>query len=159
MAGVNKVILIGNLGADPEMKYLEGGAVIARFNIATSESYTKNGEKITQTEWHRIELWDNLAKTAEQYLQKGDNVYIEGKIRTEEWQDKEGNNRTTLRIRGTNITLLGERRNDSEAGREQGSFEKKQPETPQPLVQPLATSTTPLPAILLDNSEEDDLPF
>ena len=159
MAGVNKVILLGRLGADPEMKYLEGGSVIARFNIATSESYTKNGEKITQTEWHRIELWDNLAKTAEQYLQKGDNVYIEGKIRTEEWQDKEGNNRTTLRIRGTNITLLGERRNDSEAGREQGSFEKKQPETPQPLVQPLATSTTPLPAILLDNSEEDDLPF
>ena len=93
MAGVNKVILIGNLGADPEMKYLEGGAVIARFNMATSESYTKNGEKITQTEWHRIELWDNLAKIAEQYLKKGDTVYIEGKIRTEEWQDKDGNNR------------------------------------------------------------------
>lgn len=158
MAGVNKVILIGNLGADPEMKYLEGGAVIARFNMATSESYTKNGEKITQTEWHRIELWDNLAKIAEQYLKKGDTVYIEGKIRTEEWQDKEGNNRTTLRIRGTNITLLGGRRNEGEAT-SQGTFERKQPLTAQPAAQPLETSTTPLPPIMADNSEEDDLPF
>jgi single-strand DNA-binding protein len=155
MAGVNKVILIGNLGADPEMKYLEGGAVIARFNIATSESYTKNGEKVTNTEWHRIELWDNLAKIAEQYLKKGDTAYIEGKIRTEEWQDKEGNNRTTLRIRGTNITLLGNRR--SETG-EQPMAQTQ----PKPIVGTPATISTPeaapLPPIMADNIE-DDLPF
>jgi single-strand DNA-binding protein len=157
MAGVNKVILIGNLGADPEMKYLEGGAVIARFNIATSESYTKNGEKITQTEWHRIELWDNLAKIAEQYLKKGDTVYIEGKIRTEEWQDKEGNNRTTLRIRGTNLTLLGGRRNEGEQSN-QPNVERKQTVTSQPTAQPLAVATSPLPPIMTDNAD-DDLPF
>jgi single-strand DNA-binding protein len=159
MAGVNKVILIGNLGADPEMKYLEGGAVIARFNIATSESYTKNGEKITNTEWHRIELWDNLAKIAEQYLKKGDTAYIEGKIRTEEWQDKDGNNRTTLRIRGTNITLLGGRRNE---GGEQpapmpAAAQASKPEVgmPSKIASPEAS---PLPPIMADN-QEDDLPF
>jgi single-strand DNA-binding protein len=158
MAGVNKVILIGNLGADPEMKYLEGGAVIARFNIATSESFTKNGEKITQTEWHRIELWDNLAKIAEQYLKKGDTTYIEGKIRTEEWQDKEGNNRTTMRIRGTNITLLGSRRNDGEQSNQQASTEIKSATATQPIIQIGAVATTPLPPIMANN-EEDDLPF
>jgi single-strand DNA-binding protein len=157
MAGVNKVILIGNLGADPEMKYLEGGSVIARFNLATSESYTKNGEKITNTEWHRVELWDNLAKIAEQYLKKGDTAYIEGKIRTEEWQDKEGNNRTTLRIRGTNLTLLGSRRNEG-GGEPMASQPISKPtvSTPGAIAQPAAV---PLPPIMADNSMEDDLPF
>jgi single-strand DNA-binding protein len=154
MAGVNKVILIGNLGADPEMKYLEGGSVIARFNMATSETYTRNGERITQTEWHRIELWDNLAKIAEQYLKKGDTVYIEGKIRTEEWQDKEGNNRTTMRIRGTNMTLLGGRRDNT--GEHSASIEKK-PEVSAPsAIAP--EKMNPLPPVMLD-SADDDLPF
>lgn len=158
MAGVNKVILIGNLGADPEMKYLEGGAVIARFNMATSESYTKNGEKITQTEWHRIELWDNLAKIAEQYLKKGDTAYIEGKIRTEEWQDKDGNNRTTLRIRGTNLTLLGGRRNDGEQANQQQNVERKPAVLNQPVAQIESGGTSPLPPLMADNAD-DDLPF
>lgn len=158
MAGVNKVILIGNLGADPEMKYFESGSCTARFNLATSESYTKNGERITQTEWHRIELWDNLAKIAEQYLKKGDTAYIEGKIRTEEWQDKDGNNRTTMRIRGTNLTLLGGRRNE---GNDQAPSQYA-------VKQPVANTNTniptsvampePLPPLLAD-SDEDDLPF
>jgi single-strand DNA-binding protein len=107
MAGVNKVILVGNLGADPEVRHLEGGSVVANFNIATSESYTKNGERITQTEWHRIEAWDGLAKVAEQYLKKGNMVFVEGKIRTDSWQDKEGNNRSTTKIRALNLTMLG----------------------------------------------------
>lgn len=158
MAGINKVILIGNLGADPEMKYLEGGSVVARFNIATSETYTRNGERITQTEWHRIELWDNLAKIAEQYLKKGDTTYVEGKIRTEEWVDKEGNNRTTMRIRGTNLTLLGGRRNDVE----QASSAQPIQQQPRPVVAPMSQSIahepTPLPASMADNMD-DDLPF
>lgn len=155
MAGVNKVIIIGNLGADPEMKYLEGGSVIARFNMATSESYTKNGERITQTEWHRIELWDNLAKIAEQYLHKGDTCYIEGKIRTEEWQDKEGNNRTTMRIRGTNITLLGSRKENTEQNVPKPPFEK----APTPVANPIPTiEGQQLPPIMADNID-DDLPF
>ncbi len=108
MAGVNKVILIGNLGSDPEVRHLNTGSVVANFNIATSESYkNKNGERVTQTEWHRIELWDGLARVAEQYLKKGSTVYIEGKLKTENWQDNDGNNRTTTRIRATNMTMLG----------------------------------------------------
>lgn len=110
MNGVNKVILIGNLGADPEIRNLPSGTSVANFNIATSESYTnKNGERITQTEWHRIECWEGLAKVAEQYLRKGNPVYIEGKLRTEEWQDKEGNTRYTTKIRALNMTMLGGR--------------------------------------------------
>lgn len=116
MAGVNKVILVGNLGADPEIRNLPSGSSVANFNIATSESYTnKSGEKVTQTEWHRIECWEGLAKVAEQYLKKGNSVYIEGKIRTEEWQDKEGNTRYTTKIRAQNMTMLGGR-NDSNGG-------------------------------------------
>lgn len=91
MAGVNKVILLGNLGGDPEVRALPSGIKVANINIATSESYPgKDGQRVEQTEWHRVELWDNLANIAEQYLRKGNQVYIEGKIRSEEWQDKNG---------------------------------------------------------------------
>lgn len=159
MAGVNKVILIGNLGADPEMKYLEGGSVVARFNMATSETFTRNGERITQTEWHRIELWDNLAKIAEQYLHKGDTAYIEGKIRTEEWQDKEGINRTTMRIRATNLTLLGGRRNENN---EQNSPNLQATSTPKaeasPAIAVPISNVMPVPKIA-EQSDDDDLPF
>jgi single-strand DNA-binding protein len=110
MAGVNKVILLGNLGSDPEVKYLDSGSVVATFNIATSEAYNnKNGERVEQTEWHRIELWDNLAKTAEKYLKKGNQVYVEGKIKTETWTDKEGQPKSGIRIRATSMTLVGGR--------------------------------------------------
>jgi single-strand DNA-binding protein len=107
MAGVNKVILIGNLGADPEIRVLPSGSTVANFNIATSETYVKEGEKVTQTEWHRIELWDGLARIAEQYLRKGSQVYIEGKLRTDSWTDNEGQNRSMVKIRCLNMTLLG----------------------------------------------------
>ena len=84
MAGVNKVILLGRLGSDPEVRTLPSGGKVVTFSIATSENYTnKEGVKVEQTEWHRIELWDNQANVAEQYLKKGDLAYIEGKIRTE----------------------------------------------------------------------------
>lgn len=110
MAGVNKVILIGNLGADPEIRNLPSGSTVATFNLATSESYmTKEGERVEQTEWHRIELWEGLAKIAEQYLSKGRQVYIEGKLKTESWQDNDGNKRFITKIRATNMTLLGGR--------------------------------------------------
>src|SRR5690606_31427151 len=110
MAGINKVILIGNLGADPEIRHLPNGSVVANFNMATSESYTnRNGEKVTQTEWHRIELWDTQAKLAEQYLKKGHSVYIEGKLKYDNWQDQDGNNRTTTKIRALSMQFLGGR--------------------------------------------------
>lgn len=106
MAGVNKVILLGRLGSDPEVRTLPSGGKVVNFSIATSENYTnRNGEKVEQTEWHRIELWENLANIAEQYLKKGDMAYIEGKIRTEKWTDQNGQDRYTTRIRGTAIQI------------------------------------------------------
>ena len=110
MAGVNKVILLGNLGSDPEVKYLENGSVVARINLATSESYKdKQGNKQTLTEWHEIELWDGLAKVAEQYLKQGDTIYLEGKIKSNKWTDDQGNNRKSLLIRGINMTMVNKK--------------------------------------------------
>ena len=151
MAGVNKVILIGNLGSDPEVRHLSNGSVVANFNIATSESYTnKNGERVTQTEWHRIELWDGLAKIAEQYLKKGNTIYVEGKLKTENWQDNDGNNRTTTRIRGLNMTMLG--------GRPSGQEETPRTETAPKSEKPEVVQNNQSQATESDD-ETDDLPF
>ena len=108
MAGVNKVILVGNLGKDPEVRYLDSGVVVANFSLATTESYkNKEGEKVNQTEWHNIVLWRGLAEVAEKWLKKGSSVYIEGKIRTRKWEDKDGNNRYNTEILADNMTMLG----------------------------------------------------
>ena len=108
MAGVNKVILLGNLGADPEVKHLDGGSTVARIRLATSESYKnkQTGERVESTEWHDVELWDGLAKVAEQYLKQGDTIYVEGKIKANVWQDEQGNNRKSTRIRANNMTMI-----------------------------------------------------
>ena len=107
---VNKVILIGNLGRDPETRYLDSNRVVTTFSLATSETFTdRNGERKTDTEWHRIEMWDNLAKIAEKYLRKGSQVYIEGRLRTRKWQDKEGRDRYTTEIVGSEMQMLGGR--------------------------------------------------
>lgn len=108
MSGVNKVILIGNLGKDPEMRTIEGGISVAKFPLATSEVYkNKEGQKITQTEWHNVVLWRGLAETAERFLKKGSLVYIEGQLRTRSWDDKDGNKRYITEIVGNSLTLLG----------------------------------------------------
>ena len=106
---VNKVILIGNLGKDPDVRHLENGASVANFPIATSENYKdrKTGEKVSQTEWHNIVVWRGLADIAERFLKKGDKIYIEGKLRTRSWQDQEGNNRYTTEVIADNLTMLG----------------------------------------------------
>lgn len=110
MAGVNKVILIGNLGKDPEVRYLDNGVAVANFSLATTESYkNKEGERVSQTEWHNIVLWRGLAEIAEKFLKKGSAVYIEGKIRSRKWEDKEGNTRYTTEILADNMTMLGKR--------------------------------------------------
>ncbi len=110
MPGVNKVILIGNLGKDPEVRYLEGGIAVANFPIATTESFRdKNGNKNEQTEWHQIVLWRRLAEVAEKYLRKGQMVYLEGKIRSRTWDDKDGNKRYTTEIFGDVLTILSRR--------------------------------------------------
>lgn len=106
---VNKVILVGNLGKDPEIRHLENGATVANFSIATSENYKdrKTGEKVSQTEWHNIVAWRGLAEIAEKYLKKGQKVYIEGKLKTRTWQDKDGNNRYSTEVITENLTMLG----------------------------------------------------
>jgi len=110
MAGVNKVILIGNLGKDPEVRHLEGGAAVAKFPLATTESFKdKAGQRIEQTEWHNIVLWRGLAEVAEKYLKKGMTIYVEGKLRTRSWDDKEGHKHYTTEVVADNFTILNKR--------------------------------------------------
>ena len=136
---VNKVILIGNVGADPDVKYLEGGVAVARFSLATSEVYNnKNGERVTQTEWHNIVLWRNLAQIAEKYVRKGMMLYIEGRIRTRSWDDQNGVKRYTTEIYGDNFQMLS---------RKQDNGEKPQ------------DTSMPQAPDLGGNDDSDDLPF
>jgi single-strand DNA-binding protein len=108
MAGVNKVILIGNLGADPEVKYLNNGTTVANFRMATTENrVSRTGEKTPLTEWHRIVAFGRLAEICGEYLNKGKQVYIEGRLRTRSWEDKEGNKRSTTEIVATRMQMLG----------------------------------------------------
>ena len=108
MAGVNKVILVGNLGADPEVRYTPGGTAVANFRIATTESYkNKEGVKEDKTEWHRIVTFGKLAEICGEYLHKGKQVYVEGRIQTSQWDDKEGNKRYTTEIVCNQMQMLG----------------------------------------------------
>ncbi|MES2427269.1 MAG: single-stranded DNA-binding protein [Bacteroidota bacterium] len=107
MSGINKVILVGHLGKDPEVRQLEGGVFVASFPLATSEFFNKDGKKIEQTEWHNIVLWRSLAEIAAKYLQKGRLVYIEGKLRTRSFEDKEGTKKYTTEIVAESFTMLG----------------------------------------------------
>lgn len=144
MAGVNKVILVGNLGKDPEVRYLEGGVAVANFSIATSETYKdKNGNKVESTEWHNIVMWRGLAEVAEKYLRKGMQVYIEGKLRTRSWDDKDGNKRYTTEVLADNMVMLGKKDNNS------GNQQSESPTLP-----PAATDGS-----TSANDSTDDLPF
>src|ERR1700754_3528142 len=113
MSGINKVILIGHLGKDPEMRYLEGGVSVTSFPLATSETYNKDDRKVEQTEWHNIVMWRGLADMAAKFLQKGKLVYIEGKLRTRSFEDKEGIKKYTTEVVAENFTMLG-RKSDFE---------------------------------------------
>ena len=134
-SSVNKVILIGNLGKDPEVRHLESGVGVANFSIATSETYKdrKTGERVSQTEWHNVVLWRGLADVAEKYLKKGDKVYIEGKLRTRTWQDQQGNNKYSTEIIADNLTMLGKSNDRNPASKdavaqiEESAIEKSAP--------------------------------
>ncbi len=118
MSGVNKVILVGHLGKDPEARSLEGGVSVVSFPLATSESFNKDGRKVEQTEWHNIVMWRGLADVAAKFLQKGKLVYIEGKLRTRSFEDKEGIKKYTTEVVAENFTLLGRKtdfENDGQA--------------------------------------------
>jgi single-strand DNA-binding protein len=117
MSGVNKVILIGNLGKDPEVRYLEGGIAVANFPLATTEVHkNRSGDKIESTEWHNIVLWRGLAEVAEKLLKKGMQVYIEGRLRTRTWEDKDGSKKRATEITGENLTILGRKSTNGEQG-------------------------------------------
>jgi single-strand DNA-binding protein len=114
MSGINKVILVGHLGKDPELRYLDGGVSVASFPLATTETFNKDGRKVEQTEWHNIVLWRSLADVAGKFLQKGKLFYIEGKLRTRSFEDKEGIRKYTTEIVAENFTMLG-RKTDFES--------------------------------------------
>lgn len=110
MAGVNKAILVGNLGRDPELRTTPNGQSVVNFTLATSETWTdKSGERVERTEWHRIVVWGRTAEMCAQYLSKGRTVYIEGRIQTREWEDKDGNKRYTTEINANTVNFIGPR--------------------------------------------------
>jgi single-strand DNA-binding protein len=119
---VNKVILVGRLGRDPETRYTSGGQAVANFSVATDETYKdRNGERQKRTEWHKIVVWAKQAEIAQQYLKKGSLVFIEGRIQSREWQDKEGQKRTSFEIVATNFRMLGGRGDGAAGGGAQRS--------------------------------------
>jgi single-strand DNA-binding protein len=154
MASVNKAIIVGNLGKDPEMRYMPNGEAVCNITVATSERWKDKttGEKKELTEWHRVVFYRKLAEIAGQYLKKGSPVYIEGRIRTRKWQDKEGQDRYTTEIEANEMQMLGSREGMSDAPpRESGGSAaagagNRPPAAPQP-----AGSTF--------NDFEDDIPF
>jgi single-strand DNA-binding protein len=110
MAGVNKAILVGNLGRDPELRYTQNGQAVVNFTLATSETWTdKSGERVERTEWHRIVVWGKTGEMCAQYLSKGRTVYVEGRIQTREWEDKDGNKRYTTEINAQTVNFIGPR--------------------------------------------------
>lgn len=145
---VNKTILIGNLGADPEVRHLESGKAVATFSLATNETWKdKEGKKQSQTEWHNVVLWSPLAEIAEKFLKKGKQVYIEGKNRTRSYEDKDGIKRYTTEVVGRNITLLG-----SQPGQNNDRVDSLAGES--------ATAAPKAGEDYTDNPDEtDDLPF
>jgi single-strand DNA-binding protein len=148
---VNKVILVGNVGKDPEIRHLDSGVAVANFPLATSETYTaKNGERVTTTEWHNIVLWRGLAEVAEKYVTKGRQLYIEGRIRTRSYDDKDGNKKYITEIYGDSMQMLGSR-SDEKPENEQSSQNRN------------VQSVQQTPSIIepeMDEPEgDDDLPF
>lgn len=108
MGSVNKVILVGNLGRDAELRYTPGGAAVATLNLATTEVFKdREGQKKEDTQWHRIILWGKTAETLQDYLKKGKQIYVEGKLQTRKWKDKDGNDKYTTEVRGDRVVLLG----------------------------------------------------
>jgi single-strand DNA-binding protein len=152
---LNKAMLIGNVGKDPEVRHLESGAAVASFPLATSERYKdKNGEYQEQTEWHNIVCWRGLAETVEKYIFKGSQVYIEGKIRTRNWQDQSGQKRYTTEIIADSIQMLGKRQDQQGQGNNMANTHQEPHYNSVPQAQATAKPTD---TIAEDNT--DDLPF
>nr|MBC7612293.1 single-stranded DNA-binding protein [Pseudopedobacter sp.] len=149
MSGINKVILVGHLGKDPEVRHLDGNVTVASFPLATSESYNKDGKRVEQTEWHNIVMWRGLADVAAKYLQKGKLVYIEGKLRTRSFEDREGHKKFSTEIVAENFTMLGRKSDFEDSSTSSESVESESTGS---------SSATKSNDYSLDASE-DDLPF
>jgi single-strand DNA-binding protein len=148
--GVNKAILIGNLGADPEVRFTPGGQAVANFRIATSESWTdKNGQKQDRTEWHRIVVWGKLAELCGEYLAKGRQCYVEGRLQTREWTDKENRKNYTTEVVANSVVFLGSR-----DGAAAGTSRTRPRNGAEEYGAPVATEETGHPP-----ATEDDIPF
>ncbi len=160
MRGVNKAILIGHLGRDPEVRYLDGNNVVANFTLATTESYVnREGNRVDNTEWHNIVVWRKLAEIAEKYLKKGSLVYLEGKITTRSWEDKEGNKRYTTEIVASNFQML-DKKSD---GGDTSNYNSGTPSTAT-TNKDEDTNSVPLEIentgnVNVEESIDDDLPF
>ena len=113
---INKVILVGRLGRDPELRHTPSGTAVANFSLATDERWTSNGETQSRTEWHNIVVWSKLAEICNQYLTKGRLIFIEGRLQTRDWKDKDGNKRRTTEIVASDMKMLGGRREDAPVG-------------------------------------------
>ena len=156
MAGINKVILVGNLGAKPEIKYASNGNAISNLSVATSESWTdkSTGQKQDRTEWHRVSLFGKVAEIAGQYLDKGSKVYVEGKLQTRKWQDQNGQDRYTTEVvvSGFNGTLqMLDRRDDMNSNPASQSLQPQSQAAPEPA----PAAITPV----APDEFEDDIPF
>jgi len=150
MSGVNKVILIGNLGSDPEVRTLEGGTKVANFSIATSEKFkNREGNTVERTEWHNIVMWRGLAEIAEKWLKKGSQIYVEGRLRTRSWDDQNGNKKYTTEVLVDNMTMLGGATGGSGGGNSGGGQQSSSAP---------ASNQVNEPASSLDDID-DDLPF
>ena len=156
--GVNKVILIGNLGADPELRYTGSGTAVCNFNLATNESYKdRDGNLVEKTEWHRIVTWDRLAEICAEYLKKGRQVYIEGSLQTRQWEDQDGNTKYTTEIKAREMQMLG---GPGEGGGGGGDYDQssrpQRQQRPQQQRQPAAQAAG---GNDLSFTPDDDLPF
>ena len=144
---VNKAILVGNVGKDPEVRYLDGGVSVASFSLATTENYkNKSGEKVSQTEWHNIVAWRHLAELSDKYISKGRQLYIEGRITNRSWEDKDGNKRYTNEIVATTIVLLGRKGDDVGSSASQSSTQQD-------------AAKVDDPEVVEKETPDDDLPF
>lgn len=169
MASVNKVIIVGNLGKDPEVRYMPSGGAICNVNVATTRQWKnkESGEKQEETDWHRIVFFDRLAEIAGEYLKKGRSVYVEGRLRTRKWTDKEGKDQYTTEIVATEMQMLGGREGmgGGAGGGEEGGggySERSAPQRPAPASRPAASAPASRPAPKsttgFDNMD-DDIPF
>ena len=161
MASVNKVILVGNLGRDPETRYLPSGDAVTNVAIATTEQWKdKSGEKQESTEWHRVAFFGRLAEIAGEYLKKGSQVYVEGRLQTRKWTDKEGQERYTTEIRADRMQMLGSRGGMGGGDYSEGDDQSSRPARSAPAPRPAASSSGAAPrAPSKFDDLEDDIPF